>query len=241
MSRTSSRMPRTAPRSVPPPRRPGGKDLPSRSRAIRAWAILGAGGVAFLLLLWGLTRLLSGGGDEGTSPTLEAAGPTGGEAVPFAPLPPEGSVTASFPTAAEGARLELKVLALGDDPDVCRAEALLIEGDERSVYHHGCAHAEDIDRAFFLVRLTNATDQRASVALDRFVVVGADGERHDTLPVPPVGVSSTRFFPQTATLGPGASLTRWVTIDGSDGERPDRLTYEDGPETLMVRFEGRWA
>jgi hypothetical protein len=234
-------MPRTAPRSLPAPRRPGAKDVPNRSRAIRAWAILGAGALVFLLLLWGLTKLLSGGGDEAPSPSLEVAGPTGVDAVPFAPLPPEGSVTAAFPAATDGNRLELKVLALGDDPDVCHAEALVIEGDERSVYHHGCAHAEDIDRAFFLVRLTNTTDQRVSVALDRFVVVGADGERHDTLPVPPVGVSGTRFFPQTATLGPGASLKRWVTIDGSDGERPARLTYQDGPETLMVRFEGRWA
>lgn len=208
---------------------------------MRAWAILAGGALLFLLLLWGLTRLLSGGGDEATAPELGATGPTGMNAVPFAPLPPEGSVTETFPAAAGGTRLELKVIALGDDPDVCRAEALLIEGDERTAYHHGCAHQEDIDRVFFLVRLTNTTDQRVSVVLDRFLVVGADGELHETLPVPPVGVSSTRFFPQKATLGAGVALKRWVTIDGSDGERPARLVYEDGPETLVVRFRGRWV
>ncbi len=226
---------------MPPPRRPGTTDAPARAKAARAWGVLAGGALLFLLLLWGATRLLSGGGDETTPPELGATGPTGAGAVPFAPLPPEGSVAVAFPSAAEGTRLELKVIALGDDPDVCRAEALLIRGDERTAYHHGCAHDEDIDRAFFLVRLTNTTDRRIPVALDRFTVVGADGETHGALPVPPLGVSSSRFFPQTATLGAGVALTRWVTIDGSDGERPVRLVYQDGPETLTVRFKGRWV
>jgi hypothetical protein len=29
-------------------------------------------------------------------------------------------------------------------------------------------------------------------------------------------------------------------VDGSDGIRPERLIYADGPETLIVRFPDAW-
>ena len=60
-------------------------------------------------------------------------------------------------------------------------------------------------------------------------------ESGEALAVPPLGMSTTRFFPLQIVLGPGASIKRWVTIDGSDGVHPERLRYADGPETLIER------
>lgn len=215
--------------------------MPDPARAARAWALLGGGFVVFLLGLWGFTRLLFGGGEAVTSYATGPTGPNGAGGASFAPPPPEGSVTETFPIAALGTRLELKVVALGDHPGVCHAEGLLISADVRSVYHHGCDDAEEIDRAYFLVELTNLTDSRVPLELDRFTVVDVDGSSHETLPVPPVGAPTSRFFPPSLTLGPGTGVKRWVTIDGTDGARPERLVYLDGEETLTVRFRGDWV
>ena len=208
---------------------------------MRAWAMLAGGALGVLLLLWLGTRLLAGGGDDGSP--LEVTGPTGSSGAttaPFADPPPSGSISVVFPRRAMGTRLELKVVALGDDPEACRAEGLRIRDDVRTVYHHRCSTEEEIDRVFFLVRLTNVTASRVPVELAGFMVRGADGVDHEALAAPPVGLSATRFFPLTSVLGPGASLKRWVTIDGSDGVRPGRLVYADGPETLIVRFPDAW-
>jgi len=43
------------------------------------------------------------------------------------------------------------------------------------------------------------------------------------------------------TLAPEATRKRWVRIDGSDGDHPDRLVYADGPERFTIRFRGTWA
>ncbi len=203
--------------------------------------MLAGGALGLLLLLWLGTRLLGGGGDDG-SPLMAtgSTGPSGANAEPFADPPPAGSVTGVFPLGAVGTRLELKVIALGDHPEACRAESLLLGGDVRTVYHHACSTDEEIDRSFFLVRVTNLTGSRVPIGLERFLVTGVDGAGRETLAVPPAGLTTTRFFPTTAVLGPRASLKRWVTIDGSDGVRPARLIYADGPETLMVRFPDSW-
>lgn len=203
--------------------------------------LLAAGALIVLLALWVGTKLL-GGGDDGAG--LQVTGPTGtagASEAPFADPPPPGSVAEVFPLAASGTRLELKVVALGDDPEACRAESLRLGGDIRTVYHHACSLDEEIDRSFFLVELTNLTTSRVPVTLGGFLVKGADGTEHPALAVPPAGLSTTRFYPPSTVLGPGATIKRWVTIDGSDGVRPERLMYADGPETLLVRFPDAWV
>jgi hypothetical protein len=194
-----------------------------------------------LLVLWVGAKVL-GGGDDGSALTATGStGPTGTGAAPFADPPPKGLVSGVFPQGAAGTRLVLKVLALGDNPEICHAESLRVRGDIRSVYHHGCKADEDIDRAFFLVRLTNVTDSRVPVSIDRFLVVGVDGTEHEALPTPPLGMSATRFYPLDTVLGPGASIKRWLTIDGSDEVHPERLRYADGPEMLIERFPDAWV
>jgi hypothetical protein len=224
-----------------PSRRPGDPRVPDRGRAIRAWVLLGGGLLGILLVLWVGTKLLGGGGDDGSALTTGTTGATGTGAAPFADPPPQGSVSAVFPRGVAGTRLVLKVLALGDNPEICHAESVRVGQDVRTVYHHGCKSGEDIDRAFFLVRLTNVTDSRVPVTLDGFLVVGADGTEHEALPVPPLGMSATRFYPLETVLGPGVSIKRWVTIDGSDGAHPERLRYADGPEMLTERFPDAWV
>ncbi len=225
-----------------PSRRPGDPRVPDRGRAIRAWGLLGAGVLGILLVLWIGTKLLGGGGDDGSAITpTGVTGATGTGAAPFADPPPPGSVSAVFPQGVAGTRLVLKVLALGDNPEICHAESVRIGGDVRTVYHHGCNSGEAIDRAFFLVRLTNVTDSRVPVTLEGFLVTGADGAEHEALAAPPLGMSTTRFYPLETVLGPGVSIKRWLTIDGSDSVHPERLRYADGPETLTERFPNAWV
>jgi hypothetical protein len=225
-----------------PSRRPGDPRVPDRGRAIRAWVLLGAGVLGILLVLWIGTKLLGGGGADGSAITpTGVTGATGTGAAPFADPPPQGSVSAVFPQGVAGTRLVLKVLALGDNPEICHAESVRIAGDVRTVYHHGCNSGEAIDRAFFLVRLTNVTDSRVPVTLEGFLVTGADGAEHEALAAPPLGMSTTRFYPLETVLGPGVSIKRWLTIDGSDGVHPERLRYADGPETLTERFPNAWV
>ena len=223
---------------TPAPRK--GAKGPSTGTKLRAWGLLGAAVLGVLLVLWLATRLLGGGGGAEEVPPA-ATGATGAGSVPFAPAPPEGAVHDSFPRPAVGTRLELKVIALGDDPSVCVAEGLQIRGDVRTVYHHGCKGDEGIDRAFFLVRVTNRSDGRVALALEGFSLRTEDGVEHEALVTPPAGVPASRFFPPTVTIGPGVSFKRWVTFDGSDGERPGHLAYADGDEELSVRFRGRWV
>lgn len=223
-------------RTLPPPR---GSKGPSTATKARAWGILGGAILGVLLLLWVGTRLLSGGGDEEAA-LVEPTGPTGAAGVPFASPPPAGAVDETFPLPVVGTRIELKVLGLGDAPGACVAESLEIDGDVRSVYHHRCPN-EEIDRLYILVRLTNLSDGRVPLELADFTLRADDGREYEALATPPVGVPASRFFPQTTTLGPGVSFKRWVTFDGSDVERPGKLTYEDGPEALSVRFRGDWV
>lgn len=238
---------RPGPRGAPAPRsrRPSGRgaarDKPDRAGAARAWAILGGAAAAFLLLVLLASGLLRGGGEEGPPSPTGPTGPAATGAAPFASPPPAGSVAATFPRAALGTRLELKVVGVGDDPSVCVAEGIRVGDDVKSVYHHDCEDAEEIDRAYFLVRVTNTSDGRVPVGVDGFTVTDVGGEEHAALAAPPVGAPTTRFFPPELVLGPGASVTRWVTIDGSDGDRPERLTYRDGPERLEIRFRGAWV
>jgi hypothetical protein len=240
MSKSSTSPRRRPERSTPP--RPGAKRIPSRSGAIRAWVLFGVGALGFLILLWVGTKLLGGGGeDDSLVPLTGPTGPSGTGSVDFAEPPPAGSVPAVFPGGATGTRLVLKVIALGDNPYVCVAESIRIRGEVRSAYHHGCSDEEDIDRLYFLVRVTNRTDTRVPVTIDGFLVRGADDVDHEAIGTPPLGAASTRFFPLTTTLGPRVSLKRWVTVDGSDGIRPERLIYADGPETLIVRFPDAWV
>ncbi len=201
--------------------------------------MLGGGALALLLLLWGGSRLLHGGGDGQVVLPTGPTGPTGGS-TPYASPPPPGSVSATFPGPATGTRLRVKVNALGDRPSVCTAEGLRIAGDVRTVYHHRCG-GEELDRLYFLVEVTNVSDGRVPVSVESFVVVDVSDEAHEALPNPPPGAPATRFFPRSLALGPGAMIRRWVTVDGSDGERPDRLIYSDGPERLTIRFRGTWV
>jgi hypothetical protein len=224
-------------RTPPPPR---GSKGPSTGTKARAWASLGGIILGVVLLLWIGTRLLGGGGDEPLTPT-GPTGPTGAGSVPFASPPPPGSVRDTFPLPAIGARLELKVIALGDKPSACVAESLRIGGDVRSVYHHRCPDDEAIDRLYVLVRVTNLSEGRVPLQLSDFTLRADDGKEYEALATPPVGVPATRFFPQTATIGPDVGFKRWVTFDGSDVERPADVTYEDGPESLSVRFRGDWV
>jgi hypothetical protein len=238
---TTTRRPgrrRPVPTRTPPP--PRGSKGPSTATKARAWASLAGAVLGLLILLWLGTRLLGGGGGDEELALGEPTGSTGVGGVPYASPPPEGSVGDTFPLPAIGTRIELKVIALGDQPGACVAESLRIGGDVRTVYHHRCP-TEEIDRLYILVRLTNLSDGRVPLELTDFTLRADDGREYEALATPPVGVPATRFFPQTATIGPGATFKRWVTFDGSDVERPGKLTYEDGPEALSVRFQGDWV
>lgn len=220
-----------------------GRKPPDRSRALRAWVVLGAGAVAFLVVLWLGTKLIGGGGDDdvailgGTAPT----GATGSTTTDFAEPPPPGTVSVEYPRGAAGTRLHFQIVGVGRTPSRCTPESVRIGEKVRGVYHHSCGDEQGLDRYYFLVRMTNTTQLRVPVTLDGFLVEGADGKDRPPLPTPPLGTSADRFYPASTTLGPRVSMTRWVTIDGSGGVRPERLIYADGPETLIIRIPSTWV
>jgi hypothetical protein len=197
--------------------------------------------LALLLVVRVGSHLFGGGGEETAPPGVSGATGVTGAVDEFAPPAPAGSRSATFPIAVAGTRLEVKVIALGDHPDACTAEGLLLQGDVRTVYHHLCRGVDGGDRYFFAVRLTNRTDAIVPVRLDAFAVADGSGEPRTPFAAPPLGSAEERFFPVSTELGPGASLKRWLTVDGKDGFTPLALTYHDGKETLTVRFQGDWA
>lgn len=137
--------------------------------------------------------------------------------------------------------MELRVIALGDHPDRCTAESVRIGGDVRTVYHHRCADEADVDRYYFLVELSNLTGQRVTVELDGFSVASASGRSRPSIDSPPPDVNPARFFPPSQGIVTDGSLKRWITVDGSDGFVPTELTYQDGAESLTIRFPDAWV
>jgi hypothetical protein len=185
------------------------------------------------------------GGDDADratpTPSSGATGPSGPGATRDAPPAPEGSHAAAFPTAVEGTRLELKVVALGSSPADCVPESLRTGTGVLTVYHHRCLEERGLDRYFFLVRLTNRTEGRVFVNLDSFAVVGPNGHPRPAFATPPVGSPATRFIPSVRAIASEELLRGWITIDGTDGFSPAALVYEDGAESLRVRFQGAWV
>ncbi len=194
-----------------------------------------------LLLVWRIGSSLLGGEGSETLPGPGATGPTGGFAGGEAPPAPPGSRSASFPAPVAGTRLELRVIALGDHPDRCTAESVQIGGDVRTVYHHRCTDEPELDRYYFLVQLTNLTDQRVTAELDRFSVAPSSGQARPALDTPPPDSNPARFFPPSQGIVTDGSLKRWITVEGTDGFVPAQLTYEDGAESLTVRFPDAWV
>lgn len=233
---------RAVPRTPPPARAAQGKKAQDRSGAIRAWTLLGLGALGFLVVLWLGTKLLGGGeGDRSLTASSGSTGVTGAGVVDFADPPPPGTVSAVFPEGAEGTRLRMQIVGVGPTPRVCTPEFIHVDGDVRAIYHHRCGDDEDFDRLYLLVRMTNTTDLRVSVTLDGFRVDDTDGTEHEPLATPPPETSANRFYPADTILGPGVEMSRWVTIDGSGGVRPERLVYADGEETLVVRVPNAWV
>jgi hypothetical protein len=241
MVRTPNRSGRKPVRRTPPPRRPTAGRSSTPAQGLRIWVIAGVA-VIGLLLVWRVGAAVFGAG-EGDAPPA-ASGTSGGTATPpggeASPAPP-GSHTETFPTSVLGTRLELRVIALGDHPDRCTAESLRLGGDVRTVYHHLCRAEPGLDRYYFLVQLTNVTDARVTVELDRFSVVNTKGRSLEVLETIPPESNTARFFPPSVGIVTDGRLKRWVTVDGTDGSVPAKLTYEDGAESLTVRFQGEWA
>ncbi|HEU4356503.1 MAG TPA: hypothetical protein VFT27_13020 [Actinomycetota bacterium] len=232
---------RPIPRTEPPARRAPVKKGQDRSKAIRAWTLLGLGALGFLIVLWLGTKVLGGGDDGSLAATSGSTGVTGPGVIDFADPPPPGVVSKVFPEGAQGTRLLMQIVGVGPTPQVCTPEFIHLGNDVRAIYHHRCGDDEDIDRLFLLVRMTNTTDLRVPVTLDGFRVKDTSATEHDPLATPPPDTSANRFFPTDTVLGPGVEMSRWVTIDGSGGVRPERLIYSDGEETLVVRIPDDWA
>jgi hypothetical protein len=193
-------------------------------------------------LLWLGTKLLGGGGDDGVlTGGTGSTGPTGAEVVDFAEPPPAGTVSVVFPEGADGTRLLVEIVGVGPTPRVCTPEFIRVGNDAKAIYHHECGDDEGFDRLYLLVRMTNTTDLRVPIALDGFRVKDTRGKEHEPLANPPLRTSANRFYPTETTLGPGVVMSRWVTIDGSGGIRPERLIYADGEETLIVRIPDDWV
>lgn len=231
---------RTVQRTPPPVRRKKG---PDRASAIRAWTLFGVGAVAFLVVLWLGTRLLGGGGDDDVTLTggTGSTGLAGGGPADLAEPPPPGTVSVVYPEGAEGTRLLMEIVGVGPTPRVCTPEFIRLGNVTRAIYHHRCGDDEGFDRLYLLVRMTNTTDLRVPITLDGFGVKDTDGAEHEPLANPPLHTSANRFYPADTTLGPGVAMSRWVTIDGSRGVRPERLIYADGEETLIVRIPNDWV
>jgi hypothetical protein len=191
-------------------------------------------------LLWKVVPALVGGGDGGST-GAGVTGANGAGGLTDSNPAPEGSRTATFPGPVEGTRLEFRVIGLGRHPAHCTPRILRIGEGERVPFHHSCAGEEGIDRYYFLVRLANLTDGLVSVRLSGFTLTSSQGDAYEALPTPPLGSPSTRFFPPEAELVVDGVLKKWVTFDGSEGFTPAELTYEDGAQTLTVRFEGDWS
>ena len=223
--------PEPAPRTPSPPRRRG--PLPgNRRRSVPWWAIvlvaLACGGVLWLVL----------GQDEGGSPEAAPSDP-GTEAGPGAngvvrdEATTSPAVAASFAQPAIGDRLELRVLSLGDDPSLCEAVSLRLDGEVRTAYHHDCVR-RDAGLAFFLVRLTGLAADPVTVDLDGFELVTKDGRRLTPLDLKDLA----RRFPAEIALGPDVSRKGWVVFD--DPGVPLSLRYADADQELAVRFRGTW-
>lgn len=243
MARYKTPQRRPVPRTAPPARGPQrGKKGPDRSKAVRAWTLLGLGALGFLVVLWLGTKLLGGGeGDGNLIAATGSTGVTGSGVVDFADPPPPGTVSAVFPAGAEGTRLLMQIVGVGPTPRVCTPEFIHVGNGVRAIYHHRCGDDEDFDRMYLLVRMTNTTDLRVPVTLDGFRVKDTDGTQHEPLATPPPETSANRFYPADTILGPGVEMSRWVTIDGSGSIRPERLIYADGEETLVVRISNDWV
>ena len=151
-------------------------------------------------------------------------------------------MSAIFPLPAAGA-LEVKVLALGDDPQNCVPVSLLIHGEVRTVYHHDClGHGSGpvADPYFFLVRVTNRSGGPQYIVLSSFDVRSSDGTSVQALDASTAGATPTRYFPASITLGPDAGVKGWVAFDGSSGFAPESLRYAGDAGSFVVRFRGPW-
>lgn len=224
------------------PRRASTREPGSTASKRSRWVLVGAG-VLVLVLAWRLAMTFLGGEEEdrATPPSSGATGSSGPGVTRDAPPAPEGSRTSAFPTPVEGTRLELRVVGLGDSPAHCVPQSLRTPAGVRTPYHHRCFEEPGLDRYFFLVRLTNKTDGRVFVNLDDFAVVGPNGHPRPAFTTPPLGSPATRFIPSVRAIASEESLRGWITIDGTDGFSPAALVYEDGAESLRVRFQGVWV
>lgn len=176
-----------------------------------------------------------GGLPTGETPNVSTSGSPGASGEPL-----EGTVTTDFPKPATGARLELKIFGLGDDPQSCKPAGMQIGGDVRTVYHFDCT-GSDIPQPspyFFLAKLTNLTRKPVPVDLNEFSVSETGG---GTLsPLDTTNATYARVF-QSTTLGFHASVKGWVTFDGTSAFVPSSISYVDGGQTLTVRFRGEWV
>ena len=200
------------------------------------------GAVLGIIVLWQVLGAVLGTGDapETRSPAVITTGATGTLGSGDAAAAPSGTKTGVFPDQLGGSRLDMNVVALGTTPHDCTAQTIRTAGQTLAVYHHRCPEP-GVDRYFFLVRMTNHAKGRVYVRLDGFTLEGAKGKPLEPFPAPPVGSQSTRFFQGSRSVAADQTVRGWVTFDGSGGFVPTALVYEDGKETLRVRFQGDWA
>jgi hypothetical protein len=129
------------------------------------------------------------------------------------------------------------VVALGDDPRLCTAVALEVNGEPRTAYHHECPEYADQgdDVYFFLVEAAGSGTDPVTVRLDGFELVTADGTHLRPLDAGQL----RRRFPNTTTLAVDVSRKGWILFDGA-GATPADLRYLDGDEAIVVTFPDTW-
>jgi hypothetical protein len=192
--------------------------------------------LACLGLLWWVFTSDSGG----ATPTpgekslgADTAIDPGGGGAPTGATGAAPSLASTFPLPAEGDRLELGVLSLGDHPNRCQAVSLLVDGEVRTAFHHRCAGRSE-DLSFFLVRLTGSDAEPVAVHLGGFALVTEDGRTLEPLDLQDVN----RRFPETIALGPDVSRKGWVVFEAPGV--PVSLRYADQDQVLVVRFPDTW-
>ncbi len=197
-----------------------------------------AASVLGLLVVWRLGHLIAGGGSGGEVPTGAASTPSRTPSATAGST--ERSVFVVFPEQVRGTRLELKVFGLGNTPESCTPADLSMGNDVRTVYHFDCKRLEAPASSayFFLVRLTNRANSTVPAELSGFTVSTLDGG--SLAPLDATGATYQRAFVSTDLL-PDASVKGWITFDGSTPFTPSSLSYQDGDQTLTVRFRGTWA
>lgn len=202
---------------------------------------IAGGAILGLLVLWKILSALFGGG---STDTTIIGGATGPATVSESPPPVSvlhRSASAVYPLPAK-AELVFKVVSLGRTPFRCDPATLDYGAESATVYHYACRGGGTgfTDEYFFAVRMTNTSSFPITVNVHDFQVRSTTGKVVEAFDAQGAGATPTRYLPDSATLGPDASVHGWVSFDAASGFTPQSLRYATNQGSLTVRFEGTW-